>query len=350
MSEIRAGLVGISGYAGMELARLLAAHPAIHLTMACSRAESGRKLGDFYPFLAKLPGADVEISVYDPDQAARLCDLVFLAVPAGTAMQMAADLVPRGVKIVDFSADFRLRDPAVYEAWYKIRHTASDLLPTAVYGLPELHEERIREASLVANPGCYPTATILALYPALKSGLVKPNGIVVDAKSGASGAGRKAAIPLLFCEVSDDFRPYGLPTHRHTPEIEQELGDAGAPVTLLFTPHLVPMKRGILATIYTELADADISEADVRAVYEKEWGDKPWIRLLKAGQLPETVYTRGSMFCDIAWVLDPRTGRLILLSAIDNLCRGAAGQALACANLMLGLPVDCGMEHLAPLA
>lgn len=351
MDKIRAGLVGISGYAGMELARLMTRHPQMELVLACSRAEAGRKLGDFYPFLRKLPGADVEISVYEAKAAADQCDIVFLAVPAGTAMQMAADLLPLGARVVDFSADFRLHDPDVYQAWYKIPHSAPDLLSSAVYGIPEIYAEALRKTRLVANPGCYPTASILGLYPALRNGLIRTDNIVIDAKSGASGAGRKPAIATLFCEVSDNFRAYGLPAHRHTPEIEQELsGVTGDTVRLIFSPHLVPMKRGILATIYTELADPGTSLETVRSAYMQVWGNEPWIRVLPSGQLPETAHTRGSMFCDIGLVVDIRTGRLIILSAIDNLCRGAAGQALACANLVCGLPVDAGLRDLAPLA
>lgn len=350
MKPIRAGLVGISGYAGMEVARLLTRHPHIYLNMACSRAEAGKKLGDFYPFLRHLPGAELEISVYDPDLAAELCDIVFLAVPAGTAMKMAPDLLERGVKVVDFSADFRLNDKNIYEEWYKEPHCSAGLLPKAVYGLPELNADKIRGADLIANPGCYPTASILALYPFLPEKIINPQGIIIDAKSGASGAGRKASIPLLFCEVSDNFRAYGLPAHRHIPEIEQELGKiCGESIRLNFTPHIVPMKRGILATIYTELLDETFSQKALLERLREFWKDSPWIRILPEGRFPETANVRGSMFCDIGLVLDKRTGKLIILSAIDNLCRGASGQAIASANLMLGMEVDCGLRHLSPL-
>lgn len=351
MRDIRACLVGISGYAGMELARLIAGHPAIHLAVACSRAEAGRKLGDFYPFLRHLPGADVEISVYEPENAIKNSDVAFLAVPAGTALRMAPELVRAGLKVVDFSADFRLRDAGVYAQWYGSEHTEPECLAQAVYGLPELYAERISEASLVANPGCYPTASILGLYAALKHGLVDNGTILIDAKSGASGAGRKAAVPTLFCEISDNFRAYGLPRHRHTPEIEQELGQiCGSPLTITFTPHILPMKRGILATMYARLKNPDMPLEDIHALFAKTWRDWPWIRVLPLGALPETAHVRGSMYCDIAVAKDERTGRLIILSAIDNLCRGAAGQALASANLMLGMDMGTGMENMAPLA
>ncbi|MBQ3059420.1 MAG: N-acetyl-gamma-glutamyl-phosphate reductase [Desulfovibrio sp.] len=351
MKKINAGLVGITGYAGMELARLLAGHPHMRLSMACSRAEAGKRLGQFYPFLESLPGSDVVISVFDPKEAARLCDVVFLAVPAGTAMDMAYDLLQAGVKVVDFSADFRLRDSATYEEWYKIDHKQQALLPQAVYGLPELYAQDAARTSLIANPGCYPSSVILGLYAALKHRLILLDDIVVDAKSGTSGAGRKASVPTLFCEVSDTFRAYGLPRHRHTPEIEQEVSLlAGQPVCLSFNPHLVPMNRGILSTIYTRLANPAMTLEEVHDIFSHTWKDSQWVRILPQGALPETRFVRGSMFCDIGLVVDPRTGRLTILSAIDNLCRGAAGQALANANLMCGLPMQSGLEHLAPLA
>lgn len=350
MNKIRACLVGISGYAGMELARLLAGHPVIELVMACSRAEAGRKLGDFYPFLRHLPGSDVEISVYECAQAAKQCELAFLAVPAGTAMKMTPELLASGLKVVDFSADFRLRDAAIYEQWYGQPHIAPELLPEAVYGLPELYGPALACARLVANPGCYPTAAILGLTAALRHQLIDTASIIVDAKSGASGAGRKAAVPTLFCEISDNFRAYGVPRHRHTPEIEQELGQiCGEPPAITFTPHIVPMKRGILATIYARLNEPRQPVEEIHAIFVKTWQDAPWIRILPLGALPETGHTRGSMYCDIAVHKDVRTGRLIILSAIDNLCRGASGQALACANLISGLPASMGMECLAPL-
>lgn len=350
MKKIRVGLVGISGYTGMELARLLAFHPSMSLVMACSRTEAGRRLGDFYPFLRSLPGGDVQISVFNPKIATRDCDIVFLAVPAGSAMRMAADLLREGVKVVDFSADFRLNDPAEYQEWYKRPHEQKELLAEAVYGLPELNGEKIAKARLTANPGCYPTASILALYPLLKNRLIDPDSIIIDAASGASGAGRKAAIPNLFCEISDDFRAYGAPGHRHTPEIEQELGkiSASRPV-ITFTPHLVPMKRGILATIYAKPAREDLTQVMAHEAMAAEWRGKPWIRLLPQGELPRTINVRGSMFCDIAVAVDSRAKRLLVFSAIDNLCRGASGQALANANLMSGLPMEAGLENLAPL-
>ncbi|MDR1777380.1 MAG: N-acetyl-gamma-glutamyl-phosphate reductase [Desulfovibrio sp.] len=344
MKTYRVGLVGITGYAGMEVARLLAGHPALKLAMACSRAEAGKRLGEFYPFLEHLPGSDIAISVFDPEKAAQLCDIVFLSVPAGTAMGMAVPLLVGGVKVVDFSADFRLRDPQVYEEWYNHAHTATELLAQAVYGIPELYAEQIGKARLVANPGCYPTCSILGLYAALRCGLIEEESIVIDAKSGTSGAGRKAAVPTLFCEVADTFRAYGLPRHRHTPEIEQEVSLlAGRDVRLSFTPHLVPMNRGIFATIYARLKNPRLTADEARDAFISTWEGNRWIRVLPRGALPEVRYVRGTMFCDVSVVNDPRTGRLIVLSVIDNLCRGAAGQAIANANLMCGLPVETGL-------
>ncbi|MBQ1420181.1 MAG: N-acetyl-gamma-glutamyl-phosphate reductase [Desulfovibrio sp.] len=349
MKKTRIGLVGITGYTGMELARLLATHPHMELSMACSRTESGKRLGAFYPFLEKLPGSDLAISVYNPDIAKEACDIVFLAVPHGKAMEMAGELVDRGVKVVDLSADFRIRDAAVYEAWYKVEHTRKDLLPKAVYGLPELYAEEVKRAQLVANPGCYPTSAILALYPALSKGLVLPQDIVVDSKSGTTGAGRKPVVGSLFCEVYDSFKAYNLGKHRHTPEIEQEVSRfAGLPVALSFNTHLVPMNRGILTTVYTKLANPSTSLDEVHDAYMEAYADKPWIRVLPKGSLPETRNVRGSMFCDMGLVVDPRTKRLLVVSAIDNICRGASGQALANANLMSGLDVAEGLEQ-APM-
>ena len=470
MKTFKVGLVGITGYTGMELARLLATHPRMKLEMACSRTESGLRLGEFYPFLEGLPGSDVVISIFDAKEAARRCDLVFLAVPHGKAMEMAGELLEAGTRVIDLSADFRLRDVNVYEDWYVphtrrellpeavyglpelyaaetararlvanpgcypssailglyaafkhnlispdnividsksgtsgagrkpvvpslfcevydtfrayglgkhrhtgelleagtrvidlsadfrlrdvnvyedwyVPHTRRELLPEAVYGLPELYAAETARARLVANPGCYPSSAILGLYAAFKHNLISPDNIVIDSKSGTSGAGRKPVVPSLFCEVYDTFRAYGLGKHRHTPEIEQEFSRAaGCDVRVSFNPHLVPMVRGILSTIYTTLRKPGITLDEVHAAYRETWAQSPWVRVLPKGKLPETRFVRGSMFCDLGLVVDPRTNRLIVVSAIDNLCRGASGQALANANLMCGLPVDCGLN------
>ncbi len=348
MDKIKVGLVGITGYTGMELARLLASHPHMHLVTGCSRSESGCRLGEFYPFLEGLPGSEVRISVYNAVVVASQCDVVFLAVPHGKAMVMAGELVDLGTRVVDLSADFRLHDVHVYESWYKVEHARPDLLREAVFGLPELYARELTGARLVANPGCYPTSVILGLAPGLRAGLVSCQDIVVDSKSGTSGAGRKAQTTSLFCEVYDSFKAYGLASHRHTPEIEQELSLlAGTPLTVSFNPHLLPINRGILSTIYTKLA-AEVSLQEIHAVYKEFYADKPFVRVLAPGRLPEVRNVRGSLFCDIGLVVDKRTKRLIVVSAIDNICRGASGQALANANLMFGLPMGEGLGH-APL-
>lgn len=351
-TRIPVGLVGVTGYTGMELARILAGHPGLELVRATSRSEAGRPLSSLYPFLSG-PGelgrmGALTITQPDPEDLAAACRLVFLAVPHKTAQDIAAALIAKGVKVVDLSADFRLRDKSVYEKWYATPHIQEALLAEAVYGLPELYREDMKRARLIANPGCYPTSAILGLLPALEQGLVSAGDIVVDSKSGTTGAGRKAGVGTLFCEVSDTFRAYNLTRHRHTPEIEQEASLlAGEEVALSFNTHLLPMNRGILSTIYTRLARPQ-SLAEIHAAYAQRYAGEGFVRVLPAGQLPETRFVRGTMFCDIGLAVDERIGRLIIVAVIDNLCRGASGQAVLGANLMLGLPEDQGL-HLAPL-
>ncbi|WP_243310656.1 N-acetyl-gamma-glutamyl-phosphate reductase [Fundidesulfovibrio agrisoli] len=348
MSRIPVGLVGVTGYTGMELARMLAMHPGLELTRATSRAEAGKSLAQIYPFVRGTRLDGLTITEPDPADLAEACELVFLAVPHGAAMDTAAKLLEAGLRVVDLSADFRLRDPAVYAKWYALEHRHPGLIEDAVYGLPERYADKIAKARLVANPGCYPTSVILGLWPALEAGLISPQDIVCDSKSGTSGAGRKAAVGTLFCEVSDTFRAYNLGKHRHTPEIEQELGAvAGEEMVVSFNPHLLPINRGIHSTIYAK-PKGQITAEQVQALYENHYAAHPWVRVLPQGSLPETRHVRGTMFCDIGLVHDPRTNRLIVCSAIDNLCRGASGQALACANLMLGLELRAGLD-LAPL-
>lgn len=347
-TKIRAGLVGVTGYTGMELTRLLAYHPSIELVRVTSRKEAGQQLHSLYPFLFGLPLGDLTLVTPDVEDLVSSCDLVFLAIPHGAAMEMGATLAEKGIKVVDLSADFRIKEKDIYEAWYKVKHTRPEWLGKAVYGLPELNAEAVKKATLVANPGCYPTASILGLAPALQNGLIEEESIIIDAKSGTSGAGRGAKIGSLFCEIYDSFKAYGIATHRHTPEIEQELHAlAGKQFTISFTPHLLPINRGILATIYGKLRK-DLSLEDIRNAYESAYKDFPFVRVLPQGCQPELRNVRGTMYCDISFVYDTRTGRLIITSAIDNLCRGASGQAVANANLMCGLPMDCGLK-LAPL-
>jgi len=346
-----AGLVGITGYTGMELARALIAHPHINLTMATSRQEQGKKIHELYPFLRGYELGNLNIMDAHADELASQCDVVFLAVPHGVAMDTAAQILEsaeklnKSVKVIDLSADFRIKDSATYQEWYAVKHTQEKYLKEAVYGLIDINADAIKKSRLIANPGCYPTASILGLYPAIKHKLINLDGIVIDAKSGTSGAGRKASVPTLFCEVQDNFRPYALGKHRHTPEIEQELSIiANQDITLSFNPHLLPIQRGILTTIYTQLSKS-YSQNEIQDFYEMTWKDTPFIRILPAGQLPETRYVRGSMFCDIAITVDKRTNRLIITSAIDNLARGASLQAVANANLVLGLPLDSGINN-----
>lgn len=350
----KAGLIGVTGYTGMELARILAFHPQIELTHATSRQEAGKKIEDLYPFLRSCKIGSVCIADFNAMSLAKECDIVFLAVPHGTAMKSAAELtacakeLKKQIKLVDLSADFRIKNPETFETWYQIKHEQTDLLKQAVYGLFDIYENEIKNARLIANPGCYPTASILGLYPAVTHDIVA-NDIIIDAKSGTTGAGRKAQVSSLFCEVHDNFRPYSIGgKHRHTPEIEQELSIAAQKeIFVSFNPHLLPVERGILATIYAPLAK-NISLEDIHALYLETYARAPFVRVLPLGQLPETRNVRGSLFCDIALALDKRTHKLIVTSAIDNLARGASMQAVANANLCLGLPLDTGILH-APL-
>jgi N-acetyl-gamma-glutamyl-phosphate reductase len=309
---------------------------------------AGQKLQRIFPQFTNSTIGQIEISDPEPKSLARDCSLAFLAVPQGTALQVAPGLLEQGLQVVDFSADFRLRSKAEYTRWYGLEHTSADLLSQAVYGLPELYASRIKQTKLLANPGCYPTSVLLGLKPALQQGLVHPEGIIVDSKSGASGAGRSPKQDTLFCEVHDDFRAYGLTRHRHTPEMEQELGLlAGQEMQISFNPHLLPVQRGILSSIYC-CPKPGVDEEALRQAYQEAYSQEPWVRILPQGTLPRLSWVRGSMYCDISLVMDMRLNRLIIISAIDNLCRGASGQALANANLMNGYSPDLGLE-LPPL-
>ncbi len=346
---MKVGLLGVSGYTGMELVRLLAMHPEFELSIATSRQEAGKKLSDIYPFMQNVKGGDIIISDSKPKEIKEACDIAFLAVPHGIAMNMAKELLEEKVKIVDLSADFRIKDSEVFSSWYKSEHTEKELLAQAVYGLPEIYADEIKKANLIANPGCYPTASILGLYPAIKHAVISHENIVIDAKSGTSGAGRKASVGTLYCEVNDTFKAYGLASHRHTPEIEQELSKAAdKDIILSFNPHLVPMNRGILATIYTNITK-EISIEKIHTLYTNFYKNHPFVRILNLGLLPETRFVRGTMFCDIGLTECKRTKRLIITSAIDNLARGASAQAIANANLMAGFDLTTGL-NLAPMS
>ena len=337
---IRIGIVGASGYTGVELARLLCHCPEVELTVATSRQYSGKRLAEVYPNLAGL----VDLVCEDPatEDLVERADLFFTAVPHQTAMAIVPDLLKAGKKVVDLSADFRIHDAAVYEKWYQ-KHSARQYLAEAVYGLPELHRDKIRQARLVANPGCYPTSVILGLAPLLQAERIDPETIIADSKSGASGAGRAAQTGTLFCEVSEGFKAYKVAAHRHTPEMEQEISKlCGKPVTISFTPHLLPMSRGILSTIYAKLI-TPMTDDEVYGLYRDYYKDEPFVRLCGKDALPATQFVRGSNFCDIGFKTDSRTGRIIILAAIDNLVKGAAGQAVQNMNLMCSLPETQGL-------
>ncbi|AEB08035.1 N-acetyl-gamma-glutamyl-phosphate reductase [Desulfobacca acetoxidans] len=338
---VRVAIIGGSGYTGLELIRLLVRHPGVDLTAVTSREYNGKPVSLAFPALAGV--CHLTFSWPDPDRLAGAADLFFVALPHKTAMAVIPSLLEAGGKVVDLSADFRFRDRKVYEEWYQ-EHTAPELLAEAVYGLPELYREEIKRARLVGNPGCYPTSVILGLAPLLHAGLIESQGIIADCKSGASGAGRGVSLSTLYCEVNEGFRAYKIAEHRHTPEMEQELGRlAGLPLKITFTPHLVPMNRGILATLYTVL-QGPLEEQEIAAVFEQFYRGAPFIRLCPPEILPNTAAVRGSNYCDLAWRLDQRTGRLIVVSAIDNLTRGASGQAVHNMNLMLGFPETQGLE------
>lgn len=335
---LRAGIVGASGYTGVELARILCNHPGVELTVATSRQYAGKPLSHAFPSLRGL--VDLPCEDLHGEALAARADLFFTAVPHQTAMNIVPQLLSAGKTVVDLSADFRLHDAAVYEQWYQA-HSARELLPVAVYGLPELHRREIRETRLVANPGCYPTSVVLGLAPLLRAGLIDPDTIIIDAKSGVSGAGRLAQAGSLYCEVADGFRAYKVGEHRHTPEIEQELsGISGRQVTVSFTPHLVPMSRGILSTIYAQ-ATAPLSRLD--ELYRDFYREEEFVRICPQGTYPATQYVRGSNYCDIGCKYDPRTGRVIVLSAIDNVVKGAAGQAVQNMNILCGFPENTGL-------
>jgi len=337
---IKVGIVGASGYTGEELARLILSHPEVELTVATSRQFAGRKISDVFPNLRGL--ADIVLEDAGPEEIIGRADLVFTAVPHQTAMDIVPKFLAAGCKVVDLSADFRINDAGVYEKWYQA-HSAPEYLAQAVYGLPELYRDKIKKTSLVANPGCYPTSIILGAAPLIKAGLIDAATIIADSKSGTSGAGRAAQVGSLFCEVADGFRAYKVGEHRHTPEIEQELSAlADREVTISFTPHLLPISRGILSTVYAKLHDG-VDSAKVASTYEEFYRDEKFVRLCPVGTYPATQYVRGSNFCDIGFKVDPRTGRVVILSAIDNLVKGAAGQAVQNMNVVFGLEESLGL-------
>ncbi|HJD46138.1 MAG TPA: N-acetyl-gamma-glutamyl-phosphate reductase [Candidatus Mediterraneibacter norfolkensis] len=339
---IKVGIIGATGYAGGELVRILTGHKDAEIKWYGSRSYIGKKYADVYRNMFQI--VDAECMDDNMEELASQVDVIFTATPQGLCASLVNEEILSKVKIIDLSADFRLKDVKVYEEWYKIEHKAPQFLEEAVYGLCEINREDVKKARLVANPGCYTTCSILTAYPLAKEGLIDMSTLIIDAKSGTSGAGRGAKLPNLFCEVNENMKAYGVANHRHTPEIEEQLGyAAGEKVVLNFTPHLVPMNRGILATEYAKLTK-EVSWEDVKAVYDRYYGNEKFVRVLGQDEYPETKWVEGSNYVDIGFKIDPRTNRIIMMGAIDNLVKGAAGQAVQNMNLMFGLEESEGLD------
>ena len=340
---IKVGIIGSTGYAGGELARLLLQRDDIEIKWYGSRSYTGQKYASLYPNMYKI--VDEECMDDNMKELAGQVDVVFTATPQGLCASLVDEEILSKVKIIDLSADFRIKDVSVYEEWYKLTHASPQFLEEAVYGLPEVNRERVKQARLIANPGCFPTCSFLSVYPLVKEGLVDPDTIIIDAKSGTSGAGRGAKMDSLYCEVNENIKAYGVGTHRHTPEIEEQLSyAAGRPVTISFTPHLVPMNRGILVTAYGSLTK-EVTYEEVRAVYDKYYKDEFFVRVLEKDVVPQTRWVEGSNFADVNFKIDPRTRRIVMMGAIDNMVKGAAGQAIQNMNLMFGLPENTGLKQ-----
>jgi N-acetyl-gamma-glutamyl-phosphate reductase len=340
------GIVGASGYGGVQLVRLLLDHPHLKVAYLGGDSTVGKELGQIYPHLDHALKQEVE--EIDLDVIADRCRVVFLALPNGLAHTMAPALLAKGCKVLDLSADYRFWDLEVYQQWYGGHRHDAGIAETAVYGLPELYRDRIARAQLVGCPGCYPTASLLALAPLLKQGLIIPETAIVDAKSGTSGGGRQAKINMLLAEADNAISPYGVVRHRHTPEIEQICSDlAGREVLVQFTPHLVPMVRGILATVYAKLRDPGLVREDLLTIYNAFYRASPWVKLLPAGIYPQTKWALGTNLCYLSIEVDPRTDRVIVMSVIDNLLKGQASQAIQCLNLMMGWDETLGLPKLA---
>ena len=339
---IRVGIIGATGYAGGELVRILTGHKDAEIKWYGSRSYVEQKYADVYRNMFQI--VDAACMDDNMEELAEQVDVIFTATPQGLCASLVNEEILSKTKIIDLSADFRLKDVHIYEEWYKIVHKAPQFIDEAVYGLCEINREDVKRARLVANPGCYTTCSILTAYPLAKEGLIDMDTLIIDAKSGTSGAGRGAKLPNLFCEVNENIKAYGVSTHRHTPEIEEQLGyAAGEKVVLSFTPHLVPMNRGILATEYAKLKK-DMDWEDVKAVYDKYYAAEKFVRVLDQDVCPETKWVEGSNYVDIGFKIDRRTGRIIMMGAIDNLVKGAAGQAVQNMNLMFGLEESEGLE------
>ena len=345
---IKVGIIGATGYAGNELVRLLLGHKDAEIVWLGSRSYIDQNYSDVYRNMFKL--VDAKCMDDNMEQLANEVDVIFTAPPQGLCASLVNDEILSKTKIIDLSADFRLKDVNVYEQWYKLEHKAPQYIDEAVYGLCEINRDKVsKDTRIIANPGCYTTTSILTLYPMVKEGIINPDTIIIDAKSGTSGAGRGAKVANLFCEVNESMKAYGVGTHRHTPEIEEQLGYACGrdDLKLIFTPHLVPMNRGILVTAYANLTK-DVTYEDVKAAYDKYYDKEYFIRVLPKDVCPETRWVEGSNFVDIGFKIEPRTNRLIMMGALDNLVKGAAGQAVQNMNLLFGLPENEGLQ-LAPM-
>ena len=340
MNKIKASVIGASGYGGAEAVRLLTTHPHVEIVHVTAETQQGQVMSKLYPNLRGF--VDQTMIAVDAERIGRDSDVTFVSLPSGKAMHLVPALLEQGCKVIDIAADFRLRDAALYPVWYKVTHVAPAYLEEAVYGLPELHRDAIRMTRLLANPGCYPAASLLALLPLVQSGAVRTEGIVIDAKSGVSGAGRGGGGGFGFSEVNENVQAYGVPRHNHIAEIEQELSRlANTTVQVVFTPHLIPMTRGILATVYAPLA-RDLNEEEALCLYDEAYSDAPFVRVLH-DVFPQTKATLGSNYCDVTVKIDTRTRTAIAIAAIDNLGRGAAGQAVQNMNLMFHLPETTGL-------
>ena len=339
---IKVGIIGETGYAGSELVRILLGHKDVEIKWYGSRSYIDKKYASIYQNFFQL--VDANCMDDNMEVLADQVDVIFTATPQGLCASLVNEEILSKVKIIDLSADFRIKDVKVYEEWYKLEHKSPQFIEEAVYGLCEINREDVKKARLVANPGCYTTCSILTCYPLVKEGIIDPNTIIVDAKSGTSGAGRGAKVDNLFCEVNENMKAYGVATHRHTPEIEEQLGYAcGEKITINFTPHLVPMNRGILATAYASLKK-DVTYEEVKAIYDKYYADEKFVRVLEKDVCPQTKWVEGSNYVDVNFKIDPRTNRIIMMGAIDNLVKGAAGQAVQNMNLMFGLKESEGLE------
>ena len=339
---IKVGIIGATGYAGGELVRILMGHKDAEIKWYGSRSYVDQKYADVYRNMFQI--VDAKCMDDNMEELADQVDVIFTATPQGLCASLVNEEILSKTKIIDLSADFRLKDVNVYEEWYKIEHKAPQYIDEAVYGLCEINRDLVKSARIVANPGCYTTCSILTAYPLAKEGLIDMSTLIIDAKSGTSGAGRGAKLPNLYCEVNENIKAYGVATHRHTPEIEEQLGYAsGEKVVLNFTPHLVPMNRGILATEYATLKKK-VTYEEVKAVYDQYYAKEKFVRVLDRDVCPETKWVEGSNYVDIGFKIDPRTNRIIMMGAIDNLVKGAAGQAVQNMNLLFGLPEDEGLE------